>query len=133
MSTYKLRASDQSKTVLVNPLGYSSTLEVSHKFKPDTSVNQDMVRIAVASALQEHIDTCSKSCGDVRREVVSLSMAVLLGQEEDYYARKKQMLQDVITAANLLLDGWADVKIGIIPDFTTVTATVVPKVKTPAA
>lgn len=131
MSTYKPRASDQSKTILVNPLGYSSTLEIGHRFKQDTSVNQDMVRLSIASALNEHINTCSSSaCGDIRREVVSLSMAMLLGQEPAYYARKLQMLNDVKASIDVLIAAWSDVSIGITPDFSSVEATVVPKVRT---
>lgn len=127
MTAYRQRASDQSKTVLVNPLTYKSTLEIGHKFKPDTSVNQDMVRYTIAAAMQEHIDNCKSSCGDIRREVASMGFAILLGQEPDYYARKRQMITDAIAATNLLLTNWDDVILGIVPSFDTVEATVTPK------
>lgn len=134
MSTYKQRTRDQAKTILVNPLGYANTLEIGHKFKMDTAVKQDLLRITIASALTEHVDTCAGSCGDVRREVVSIGAAILLGQAPDYYTRKKQMFVDTIAAAQVVLSNWDDVIVGIIPDFSTVTATVVPKTKsTPEA
>lgn len=127
MTTYRQRASDQSKTVLVNPLTYKSTLEIGHKFKPDTSVNQDMVRYTLSAAMQEHIDNCKSSCGDVRREVASFGFAMLLGQDAGYYERKRQMINDAITATNVLLTNWDDVILGIVPGFDSVVATVQPK------